>query len=51
MEFAANLDGSEIRNDPVKGRVYARVAWGKTNDGVILAPPAKHWQPPPVVKA
>ena len=27
-------------------KVFVRIGWGKTADGVVLAPPAEQWSPP-----
>ena len=45
VDFAANTDGSQIRSEPIRGKIFFRVGWGKTSDGVIMAPP-NQWNPP-----
>ena len=27
-------------------KVFVRIGWGKTADGIVLAPPAEQWSPP-----
>ncbi len=46
VSFAANAEGSQVRSDSVKGKIFVRVGWGKTTDGIILAPPHGQWSPP-----
>ncbi len=46
VDFASTVDGSQIRSEWTRGRVFARVGWGRTSDGVVLSPPAAQWRPP-----
>ena len=49
VDFSANVDGSSIRSEPIRGQILARVGWGKSPDGVILSPSPNQWKPPNVV--
>jgi coiled-coil and C2 domain-containing protein 2A len=46
VDFSANIEGSETRSEPIRGKVFVRIGWAKTSDGVILAPPPEQWNPP-----
>ncbi len=47
VDFSASPDGSEVRSELTRGRVFCRVGWGRTSDGVVLSPPQGQWRPPP----
>ena len=43
---ALSLVNVQVRNESVRGRVFARLGWSRTADGHILAPPKERWSPP-----
>ena len=44
VEFGANIDGSKVQSRSIRGKLLTRIGWGKSTDGVIMAP--MHWSPP-----
>jgi len=44
VDFRSSIDGSSIQNEAIRGKIYARVAWGKSPEGDILAPPQEQWR-------
>ena len=44
VDFPSNVDGSAIRNERIRGKIYVRVGWGKSPEGDILAPPQEQWK-------
>ena len=49
VDFSATVDGSAIDCQAIKGKIFARVGWGKSPDGVVLSPSPNQWKPPNVV--
>ena len=49
VDFSATVDGSAIDHQAIKGKIFARVGWGKSPDGVVLSPSPNQWKPPNVV--
>ena len=49
VDFSATVDGSAINSEKIKGKIFARVGWGKSPDGVVLSPSPNQWKPPNVV--
>lgn len=43
-EFSIVSDNSRIGTDKTRGKLYARLGWGKRADGTLLAPPPEQWK-------
>ena len=50
VDFSANVDGSETTSEATRGKVFVRIGWAKTPDGIVLAPPPEQWSPPAASK-